>query len=224
MTDLPCVSAVMVTGKVPWLEDRLLPIAIRSILAQSYTPLELILVSDRQIPCPPFWVAGCVKPVEAQGTLGDLRNAGLNAATGDLICQADSDDYHHPERIARQVAAYEPGKPVFLKRQLCYNWLTDTAFVREFPPLGLPIFGTILHPNDGKRYPSLKATEDTVFAHQYPHWITIDNDPCLYVRFFHGGNTTAERDVMRGHDEPGKWDLTKEQAAYLRDVLSQYRR
>jgi glycosyltransferase involved in cell wall biosynthesis len=41
---------------------------------------------------------------ESKGNLGNLRNASMEAATGDVICQWDDDDLYHPERLARQFA------------------------------------------------------------------------------------------------------------------------
>lgn len=76
---------------------------VNSILEQSYTELEIILVDDGSTDlCP----AMCdeyakmdrrVKTIHKQnGGLADARNAGLRIATGEYIGYVDSDDYIHP--------------------------------------------------------------------------------------------------------------------------------
>jgi hypothetical protein len=41
--------------------------------------------------------------MEPGATLGTLRGLSLDVATGEIVCQWDDDDCHHPDRILHQV-------------------------------------------------------------------------------------------------------------------------
>ncbi|MYM55869.1 glycosyltransferase family 2 protein [Thalassovita mangrovi] len=87
--------------------------ALRGLCRQSYRDLEIIVVDDAS-------TDGTFDRVKALATNDPrivplrqprnggayaARNAGLERATGDFITTHDADDWSHPEKIARQVAA-----------------------------------------------------------------------------------------------------------------------
>ena len=79
---------------------------VESILAQTYTDWELILVDDSSPDrCPKMCDAYAaedkrIKVIhKANGGLSDARNHGLDAATGEYILFVDSDDYIHPNML-----------------------------------------------------------------------------------------------------------------------------
>jgi len=242
ITDRPYVSAICITGKSQRHVTEFLPRAVECFEDQTYENTQLIVITDAfQDDVRNLWNGGRFRFAIARcaPALGDLRNCGLDLASGNLCIQWDDDDWHHPERIEKQVEAYldhasgmvesasgqhiprPVDTPVFLRRQLCYNFTTDTAFVREFDHTFL--HGTILHRNRKCfRYPSLRVREDTEFLRHWSYYQVLDNEPELYIRFCHGKNTTDEKDIMQGHCEPGRWDLTEKQAECLRGVLTQY--
>jgi glycosyltransferase involved in cell wall biosynthesis len=104
--DRPLVSAVIPTFNRAWALDR----AVRSVLAQTYQPLDLIVVDDGSTDETPRKLA----PLAASGLLrlisqpnrgvSAARNAGLKAAKGGLIAFLDSDDEWRPEKIETQAA------------------------------------------------------------------------------------------------------------------------
>ena len=155
------------------------------------------------------------------------RNAGLDAAHGDLCIQWDSDDWHHPDRIAAQVAVFrKTDKPTFLARPLCYDFTSDTAFVRQFQ--SGPIVGSILHPRNELRYPVQQKDEDLEFAKLWKAYAAMDNDPLLYVRFAHGTNNMGMAGVMQGYGggwARGEWHICPRHAHLLCGyVLNNYDR
>jgi len=84
-----------------------LPRCIDSILAQTYSNFELILVDDGSPDdCGRICDSYATKDErirvihKANGGLSDARNAGLDIAEGELIGFVDSDDYIHPEMYA----------------------------------------------------------------------------------------------------------------------------
>jgi len=229
---LPFVSCVCVTGKTQWHVDHLLPQAIECFQRQTYPAdrRELVVVSDNiSAPLPPEGT-GLRTVLAPHGSLGALRNLGLEKARGDLIMQWDDDDWHHPKRIEEQVEAYlnQPDRPCFLKRQLCYSWDTDVLYVREFPDRQFPcIAGTILHPKTDFRYPDLGRDEDTEFAKQWPiqHWNVMDVSPLLYLRFSHDDSTSGHEHVMReaAHWPRGTWAVDERALPGIRKVIESYR-
>lgn len=97
---MPQISVIVPVYKVEQYLDR----CVESILAQTFTDFELILVDDGS---PDNCPAKCdtwkkrdsrIKVIHKKnGGLSDARNAGLNIATGEYISFVDSDDYIHPK-------------------------------------------------------------------------------------------------------------------------------
>jgi glycosyltransferase involved in cell wall biosynthesis len=95
--------------------------ALESALAQTYRPLEIVVVddcsSDRTAEIVDSFARCGVRLVrlpEQQGASG-ARNAGILAAHGELVAFLDADDEWLPSKIAKQVALIAgDGKPVFV--------------------------------------------------------------------------------------------------------------
>jgi hypothetical protein len=92
--------------------DRALLTAVRSLVAQTWTNHEILVVDDGS---PASYdailkQAAALDPrvriirMVANGGTYVARNAGLDAATGDFVTFQDSDDWSHPARLERQVA------------------------------------------------------------------------------------------------------------------------
>lgn len=113
--DLPSVAGdplVTVVMSV-YAPDASLETAVRSVLAQTWTNLELLVVDD----CSPAQFTPVIDAVEAwdprirvlrmprNGGTYPIRNRAIAEARGELVTFQDSDDWSHPERLARQVEA-----------------------------------------------------------------------------------------------------------------------
>ena len=88
-----------------------LPFALRGLLAQTWTNLEVIVVDDMS-PDDTVAVAEAIAARDPRVTVlrqprnqGSYaaRNAGLRAASGDYITTHDADDWVHPQKIELQV-------------------------------------------------------------------------------------------------------------------------
>jgi glycosyltransferase involved in cell wall biosynthesis len=115
LPEAPTVSVVMTSfNSGAWLEP-----AIRSVLDQTWRPLELLLVDDGS----EDESVGIALAIAAQDprlrvfrtnrNLGTYRakNLGIRSASGQVVTFMDSDDTCEPERIARQLDALrEPGR------------------------------------------------------------------------------------------------------------------
>jgi hypothetical protein len=108
ITDGPLVSVIL-TSYNPTSGD--LRASLDSILAQTWRPLEVLLVDDHSTDIEPGLLeelAGLDHRVRLirlpqNGGTYRARNAGLLAATGQFVTGQDADDWSHPERICRQV-------------------------------------------------------------------------------------------------------------------------
>lgn len=85
---------------------------IESVLRQTLAPKEIIIVDDASTD----ETRRCIERVAADHTFIQVpenrgvchsRNAGIRASTSPLIALSDQDDLWHPEKLARQVAAFE---------------------------------------------------------------------------------------------------------------------
>lgn len=106
--DGPLVSVLMTTFRTG---TRAVS-AIESVLAQSYRNLELIVVDDASDDDTPAQVAALasrdarVRLLRLPRNVGTYaaKSIGLTQARGEFVTCHDSDDWSHPEKIARQVA------------------------------------------------------------------------------------------------------------------------
>src|SRR5919109_1977513 len=84
--------------------------AIESALAQTYRQLEVIVVDDGSTDDPAARV-GCVRDARVRylrrshAGVSAARNAGIAAATGDLVAFLDSDDLWKPDKVEAETAA-----------------------------------------------------------------------------------------------------------------------
>ncbi|MBE5881088.1 MAG: glycosyltransferase [Lachnospiraceae bacterium] len=95
----PLISVIIPVYKV----EKYLRRAVDSVLSQTYTNLEIILVDDGSPDeCPAICDAYAAKEARVRvihkenGGLSDARNAGIDVAGGDYIAFLDSDDYYAP--------------------------------------------------------------------------------------------------------------------------------
>jgi glycosyltransferase involved in cell wall biosynthesis len=89
---------------------RLLPNAIESVLSQSFGDFELLMIDDGSTDGGADVARSYREPrirlvvsASNQG-IPRTRNLGLELARGEYLANADSDDWSHPTRLARQVA------------------------------------------------------------------------------------------------------------------------
>ncbi|MCW5873254.1 MAG: glycosyltransferase family 2 protein [Anaerolineales bacterium] len=141
--------------------------AIASVLAQTYTDFECIVVDDgspddTQASLQPLVAAGRIRYVrQANAGLSAARNHGIRVARGAYITFLDDDDLYEPEKLAQQ-AAYLDTHP---EAMLVHCWFTK--FSEEQPDLGLR------KPDwfQGWLYPAILS-----------YWRMLMATPCLMLR------------------------------------------
>lgn len=236
MSDMPLITALMVTGKSP---DRrpLAAAAVRSFLQQTYPRKRLVIVDDSP---PPYWEADCLRHPEVTVVratprpLGALRNLGLELISEGLTIQWDDDDWSHPERISCQWSFWSPGRAVTLLWQVRYSFINNAAYAIRYDKRHQGIPGTALF--DPMTNPAVRYNADDrkhEDSHLLDKWfpgqcVVYDNNwqhnpgPEMYLRFCHPTNTWSERHIMRdysGEDRRNVRDLTPQQNQYLEHVL-----
>ena len=117
----PTVSAVINNHNY----GRFLGQAIESVLGQTYPAklIELVVVDDGSTDGSRRVIesfAGRVKAVyQERGGQAAAINAGVQAATGDIVCLLDSDDWWRPEKIARVAKWFRSNPALGLVQHWC---------------------------------------------------------------------------------------------------------
>jgi glycosyltransferase involved in cell wall biosynthesis len=118
---MPKVSVVMSVYN----GGRFLHEAIDSILAQTFTDLEFIVVDDGSTDSTPAILRGYGDRlrVHTQSNQGLTRalNAGLSLARGEYIARMDADDVAEPQRLEKQVAYLDSHPEVGLLGTACHE-------------------------------------------------------------------------------------------------------
>lgn len=108
--------------------ERYLPKCIESIINQTYSDLEIILVNDGS-------PDGCLEIMQRyakqdkriivvsqeNGGLSAARNAGLRVATGDYVSFIDSDDWVEPDMFSVLAAHLSAASPDYACFRLCFD-------------------------------------------------------------------------------------------------------
>lgn len=118
---------------------------IRSVLNQTYTNFELIIVSDAS----PDRTDDLIREFsdarlryivhEKNQGAAAARNTAIRAATGSIIAFLDQDDLLHPEKLARHVAVYEQYPHVGMTYNARFELNHSSLTVREIYGLSRPV-------------------------------------------------------------------------------------
>ncbi len=157
----PFVTCLILTrNRRPWL-----PYALRCALYQTYRTTEILVVADGENVQDLLPPGARYLHLEGKPTIGAKRNAGTEAARGELIASYDDDDFSAPGRLADQVRRIqESGKAVTGYRSMRF---TDGR--RWWLYTGAPdyVIGTsLLYRRDWwerNRFPEIQVDEDGQF-------------------------------------------------------------
>lgn len=208
--------------------------AMRCYRDQTYSALELVVVSQGGEAYVHALVRHCAEhgvrnvrfvAADPHLTIGALRNLSLDAARGEIVCQWDDDDCHHPARVSEQYArltsrgagaCYLSGHLHLMGRRVFWDdWTRNEPREREYRVLP----GTVMMVDNAQRYPELGPVadcgEDLSMCAQLYETVpvaTVHEMAWLYLYVFHGSNTMSERhherltsgrgagnDVLRAH-------------------------
>lgn len=110
MSSVPTASVLLPV----WNGEQYLAEAVESVLAQSFEPIELLIVDDGSTDATPDLACAFARrdarvrviPMERRG-LGHALNAGIALARGRYVARMDADDFSHPTRLEKQIAFLE---------------------------------------------------------------------------------------------------------------------
>lgn len=176
----PDVSVVIPSYERPKQTDR----AVRSALRQRGVEIEIIVVDDAS-PTPvslaePLVASGRVRVLRLPDNRGaaGARNAGVAAASSDVIAFLDSDDFFLPDTLAERLAFFsaQDGAAPFLCAAGVWRWSPPRSAVLALPaeaadletlaagcwyfPGSTAIFSTAVWDLVGPLNPSLRRLED----------------------------------------------------------------
>jgi glycosyltransferase involved in cell wall biosynthesis len=205
--------------------ERYLLAALDSVLRQSVTDLELLVVDDGSTDTTPAILEGVpdgrlrvLRSAERQGLAASL-NRGLDEAAGRFVARLDADDVAFPRRLERQLARIRSGSPVAVlgssvmelddagRPRRLHGMPAGPAAVRWAALFSSPFFHpTVLVDRDvldrhGLRYDPLKLESE-----DYDLWARLlaladgDNlsEPLVLYRVHAGQASHRRRDLQRG--------------------------
>jgi glycosyltransferase involved in cell wall biosynthesis len=245
MPDEPLISCLMVTLPVAGRLERLKQ-SVAGYLAQTHRRRELVVVVDGRTPAPDPIAAikahlaslgrDDIRVVEPRGvrTLGALRNVSMASARGDVFCQWDDDDLHHPLRLERQLAALAAshGRAVCLqevmqffaaeRRLYCTNWRATE--VKALPgTLMCRAASAIAYCETGEPADLSEDLELALRLIERDDYEVLAGEPHLYVYVSHGENSWADEHHRMLAARLGlSQGLLRRRAAALREGLAAF--
>jgi O-antigen biosynthesis protein len=168
--DPPLISCVMPTRGRP----RFVAQAIAYFRRQDYPNRELVIVHDDATDLPEHAGGSDILLVRCAGSIGGKRQAGAEAARGDIIAHWDDDDWYAPERLSRQAEPIRHGiaditsfsDVIFMQPSARRFWtVTPELFARMF--VGKVLGAALMFRRDTWRrsgpYPPISLREDCAF-------------------------------------------------------------
>ncbi|UFU07551.1 glycosyltransferase family A protein [Ruania halotolerans] len=170
--------------------------SVRSIIAQSYENLQIVLVDDASGPGYEQMFDRCrqmddrveVHHAEHNGGTYAARNQGLSVSRGELITFQDADDWSHPERIERQVAKLRTHRraagsisdAIRAKDDLTHQWLgyrprrrnASSLMIRRTVVESIGGFDMVRKSADSEYYERVKAAAGPVLDVDEPLAVT----------------------------------------------------
>jgi glycosyltransferase involved in cell wall biosynthesis len=200
MYNYPVISCICITRAKPQMLKR----AIACFTAQSYIEKELIVVYEDDDVATEYFVNTykhspgesirfiCVNTTP-KCTLGELRNIGIDKATGTFICQWDDDDWCHVNRLEYQ---YNVIRNTSYKASVLTQWLVFDAIKGNAYISNKRLWeGSLLCCKSligQKQYEHVAMGEDTPvidFLKSSNHICEIACCSNLYIYVYHGCNT-----------------------------------
>jgi len=230
--DGPLVSVILPTHR----DSYCLPEALQSVAAQTYDNLELLIVDSSRVK----WVSQLAVDCEwiqyhahqPQGVAA-ARNIGCQTAAGKYIALLDADDFWHPEKLSRQVAALEAGKDVVVSNNYEINFRNDKSPSVEYEAKTFDSPETAYFErlrNDFARTSSLVYRQNVAGETPFCESLTVREDIVFMVELFAAGTVANIDDplVVRRRRSGSLTDRVARQEAFesrkraLSYLFSQY--
>ena len=194
--DSPLVSAIMDTRR----DLKKVFNSIQLFIRQKWERKELIIVAETNIV--PIEEMLCAKKIkykvvaapnkgsEGPLLLGDLRNIGIAASSGDFICTWDDDDLYHPARISVMMSVIRrTGADAAILSQLLLYWYAKDKLALSKKSIWEN--SIVLKRSAAIVYPSLAKSSDNLMVQQLllSRNVALVEAPYLYIYCVTGQNT-----------------------------------
>ncbi len=195
--------------------ERYLAEALDSILAQTWRPLEVIVVDDGSTDGSAAVVAKYGAEVsyihQANAGPAAARNRGLDAARGEFIAFLDADDLWHKDKLVRQMARFEARPELELCLSHVQNFwepemkdeedrLRDHRFSKPLPAYATQamLARRALFDAVGRLDPALRILDDTDWLLRAADRGTVTEmvPDVLTFRRMHGSNISRDQATM----------------------------
>jgi len=209
------VTAVMITG-MHVARYPLAKVAIECFINQTYKNKQLLIINhgEQSLACGDPRIHEVRVTKKESETVGDLRNLAFQFATGDFLITWDDDDWYHSRRIELQMSAQKEDAAVLLMNRIHYSFENGCS---RYASATTGWEATVLHPRDVPfRYPSLLRGSDSMFVNQFKQRIVVDDDPAMYIRFYHGLNLWDAKHIMKDLANPDLKNELKIKAKHQR--------
>ena len=235
MKSSPAVYGIMVTGKDEQRIAYARLIGLKNFEMQTYTNKHLIIVNHGTKPVLTHQVSNVYELMvdKTNFTLGDLRNLALQLVPLNAIWYVhDDDDFRSANYIEFMVSNLLKNKAiaVFLKNRMEYNLANGYTFKSGFAYGNTHIMCIKL---ERLQYMSKDTLEDTrlqtdiqSFKKKY---VSIDNDPKMYVRVIHQNNTSpfahdSRADIVKYNPSSyyQEYEATDDEKAYVKSIIAQH--
>lgn len=176
---------------------RLIQIAIECFKKQTYQNRELVIVDDRLGDASgydiTFFKAWCIRVSGGAIPMGAKWNIACQAAKGDILTFWEDDDWHHPQRLERQLAVLRKSQAgvVGLERVRYYDLQTGQRWIYHHP--GHTLDGTLMFRRtfyELGNFPRAIARAAALWMTGKPAPLCMPDED-LYLGIVHGKNVWA---------------------------------
>lgn len=224
----PLISVVMPAYNT----EKYVTEAVRSVLDQTYSPIELICIDDGSTDGTLEILKGFGDKIRviSDGTnvgIGEARNKGIRIATGDFIAFADSDDIWDPKKLELQMQQFAADPNLDISFCIIQNFLSpdvsdEIRATRDVPPDPMPgqISGTFLAKKSS--FDRVGLLDPSYRVGEFIDWMARANNlglknsminEVLYLRRIHATNTTANKPAHADYLKIMKAAIERKRAA-----------
>ncbi len=206
--------------------------AVRSVLDQTHSPIELICIDDGSTDGTLGVLKGFGDKIRviSDGTnigIGEARNKGIRVATGDYIAFMDSDDIWEPEKLALQMQQFENDPNLDISFCMIENFVSpdlpdEIRAARSFVTGPQPgqVSGTFVVKKSS--FDRVGLLDPSYRVGEFIDWMARANTiglthamvpQVLYLRRVHATNTTANRPAQLDYVKIMKAAIDRKRAA-----------
>lgn len=228
------VTAVMLTGHDP-ARFPFAKAALRCFLEQSYRDRELLIINQSQ----EYDLLSSSQPMPGLREIsvpyalnhGEMWNEAIKHVNTPWVTAWDDDDWHHPHRLAFQMAHRVPGHATLFRRMLFVDLTTNLVGVLS-DEVGFS--GPMLFPRpaEGMRFEPIAVGADSDYFlnyyGQHGNYVMMENDAddwpgaALYVRFWHGGNNSGVTNYEKLLEKMDQTQVTDDHSALLQAIMPDF--